>query len=93
MAKKKEAEPTGTPEEQQKRAEEMAAMVKAVKLFEKDPLEIAKTPEDRKIIVDYLRKARANIAAVEAAGKRITKKSAAEGAPAAAVNPLEQLAK
>lgn len=44
-------------------------------IFEKDPKDIAENSEDIARIVTYYRDVRANIREVEAAGKRVTKKT------------------
>ncbi len=85
MAKKKEP----TPEE----AAATAAYVEAVDLFQRDPADLAEDPAAVAKIVDYLRATRNNVAAAEAAGKRITKKAATTPASGdKPANPLDQLA-
>jgi hypothetical protein len=86
MTKKKEV----TPEEQAA----IDQYVEAVDLFQRDPADLVEDPAAIVKIVQYLRDTRANVAAAEKAGKRITKKSATTPTTGddVPVNPLDALA-
>lgn len=58
-------------------------MAEVSKLFAEEPLSIADSEEKLEKVVAYLRQTRANVAAAQQAGKRITK-NAAQGK-----NPVE----
>lgn len=62
-------------------------VVEVTEIFSKEPLEIARDPEKRKKVIAYLRAVRENIAEIEEAGQRISKKAKLEGSKKPVLDP------